>query len=340
MSFQFKSLKQILDVFIWKEPLWATEISEKIWKSNVIVHKYLKELVTLWKIKKVWSWPVTKYKLVFKTNDKKLSDKKTRKIDINISFSDRKLLDDIFLKFSPDWAILKWFDWIKIWCEERALNGEDKIKAYINIYKHIQKLQDTCWLIDAKSAFWKDFDDVYLDNVYYADQYKWMDFWRWKLAELAFYWKQSQNKTLINETIDEVIYKLECLVRKNNYDAIGIVPWSIERKNQLLKILKNKLKNLFIPFVKIIKYYSSWIPIPQKTLKTREQRILNAKNTIFIDDRNISNYKKILLIDDFVWSWSTLNETAKKLKEQWVETVDWLAFVGNLNLSYEVINEI
>jgi predicted amidophosphoribosyltransferase len=167
-----------------------------------------------------------------------------------------------------------------------------------------------------------------------------MDFWRWKLAELAFYWKQSQNKTLINETIDEVIYKLECLVRKNNYDAIGIVPWSIERKNQLLKILKNKLKNLLIPFVKIIKYYSSWIPIPQKTLKTREQRILNAKNTIFIDDRNISNYKKILLIDDFVWSWSTLNETAKKLKEQWVETVDWLAFVGNLNLSYEVINEI
>jgi predicted amidophosphoribosyltransferase len=46
------------------------------------------------------------------------------------------------------------------------------------------------------------------------------------------------------------------------------------------------------------------------------------------------------LIDDFVWSGSTLNETAKKLKEEWVLIVDWFAFVWNLNLKYEVINEV
>jgi adenine/guanine phosphoribosyltransferase-like PRPP-binding protein len=55
-----------------------------------------------------------------------------------------------------------------------------------------------------------------------------------------------------------------------------------------------------LPFVNIIKYYPNNIPIPQKTLKTREQRIQNAKNTIFVDDKNISKYNKVLLIDDFV----------------------------------------
>jgi hypothetical protein len=48
----------------------------------------------------------------------------------------------------------------------------------------------------------------------------------------------------------------------------------------------------------------------------------------------------VLLIDDFVWSWATLNETAKKLKYEWIKEVYWFAFVGNLDLSYEVINEI
>jgi len=75
----------------------------------------------------------------------------------------------------------------------RSLKPEEKIISYINIYKHIQTLQDKCGLIDAKKAFGKDFNEVYVDKVYYADQYKWMEFGRGKLAEMTFYGKQSQN---------------------------------------------------------------------------------------------------------------------------------------------------
>ncbi len=127
-----------------------------------------------------------------------------------------------------------------------------------------------------------------------------MDFGRGKLAEMTFYGKQSQNKTLILESIDEVYYKIECLLQRGAYSAIAITPWSIERKNQFLKILKNKLIPLGVPFVQMVKYYPNSIAIPQKTLKTREQRILNAKNTIFVDDSEIEKYEKVLLIDDFV----------------------------------------
>ncbi|MDP2103609.1 MAG: phosphoribosyltransferase family protein, partial [Candidatus Gracilibacteria bacterium] len=213
-------------------------------------------------------------------------------------------------------------------------------QSYLNIHKHIAKIQNECGLIDAKMAFGQDTEEVYLDDIYYADQYKWMDFGRGKLAEMTFYGKQSQNKMLISESIDEIIGKIECLIGKEKYTAIAITPWSIDRKNQLLKILKSRLKDLGLPFVSIIKYYPSGIPIPQKSLKTREQRIQNARNTIFVDDKNIAHYNAILLIDDFVGSGSTLNETAKKLKQLGVKKVDGFAFVGNLNLSYDVINEI
>ena len=235
---------------------------------------------------------------------------------------------------------MKGFPGIKKWCISRNLNIEEKTKNYVSIYDHIEKLQNTCWLNEVKNTFWKHFENVYLDNIFYADRYNWMEFERWKLAEMTFYAKQSQNKDLINESIDEIILKLECIIRKWWFDSIAITPWSIDRKNQLLHFLKIRLVFLWLPFINVIKYYPNNIAIPQKSLKTREQRIKNAKNTIFIDDKNIKKYKKVFLIDDFVWSGSTLNETVAKLKQEWVTEVFWFAFVWNMNLEYEVINEV
>jgi hypothetical protein len=40
-----------------------------------------------------------------------------------------------------------------------------------------------------------------------------MEFGRGKLAEVAFYAKQSQNKPLIKETLDLVLPKLLCLIQ-------------------------------------------------------------------------------------------------------------------------------
>ncbi|MCK9273327.1 hypothetical protein M0P65_07345 [Candidatus Gracilibacteria bacterium] len=340
MTYLFASLQKILDVFDLKKELGATEISEITGKSTVIIHKYLKELIEQGKLKKVGVGPKTKY---IKTiiEEEAISKIKEIKLDkLHLNFSDKKIIDEIFLKFSPSGEILKGLDGIKKWCYERNLDVEQKVQSYLDIYNHIIKIQNGCGLIDATQAFKKDVEKSYLDEIYYADQYKRMDFGRGKLAEITFYGKQSQNKALISQSIDEIIGKLECLIGKEKYSSIAIVPWSIDRKNQLLKILKNKLKYIGVPFVNIIKYYPNGISIPQKSLKTREQRIQNARNTIFVDEKNIGNYDTVLLIDDFVGSGSTLNETAKKLKQLGVKKVDGFAFVGNLNLSYDIINEI
>ncbi|NDK08059.1 hypothetical protein EOM39_02315 [Candidatus Gracilibacteria bacterium] len=342
MKYHFKSLKQILDVFETNEIIGATEISIKLGKSRTIIHKYLKELVKQKKLKKVGNGPLTKYKIVnteLSTNNS-LESNNTLNSDFLPDYKTTKTLEDIFYKFTPEGRILIGFNGLKEWCSERNLDVEEKVVNYISIYNHIQSLQDDCGLLKAKDTFGKHFEKVYLDNVYYADQYKRMEFGRGKLAEMTFYAKTSQNKELINQSINEIILKLECFIKKEKFDAIAITPWSIDRKNQLLQFLKNELKGLQIPFVNVIKYYANNIAIPQKSLKTREQRIQNARNTIFVDDKNIGKYKKVLLIDDFVGSGSTLNETASKLKKEGVNIVYGFAFVGNLNLEYEVINEV
>lgn len=341
MKYRFKSLKQILDLFNSQESLWVTEIALKLGKSNVIVHKYLKELVLQNKLERISNWPKTKYKLTFQNQNILNNNLDWLNIqNYSPDYKTQKILQEIFFKFSPEWNILKWFDGIKSWCTERWFDIEAKVKNYISIYNYIQTLEDSCWLLDASWVFWKHFENIYLDKVYYADQYKRMEFWRWKLAEMTFYAKQSQNKELIMQSIEEIDFKLKCIIRKEKFDAIAIVPWSIDRKNQLLHFLKNDLKDLKLPFINIIKYYPNNIAIPQKSLKTREQRLHNALNTIFIDDENIKKYSKVLLIDDFVWSGSTLNETAKKIKQEWIKEVFWFAFVWNLNLEYEIINEV
>lgn len=74
-------------------------------------------------------------------------------------------------------------------------------------------------------------------------------------------------------------------------------------------------------------------------MKRPEDRIRNAKNTIFIREEAI-HYNTVLLIDDFVGSDVTLNETAIKLKTAWVKKIIGFAFFGNLDLKYEVINEM
>lgn len=337
MNYSFKVYKEVLDIFYDKDIIWATEISNILWISRVIVHKVLKQLTEEKKIEKIWKWAHTRYKsLVF------VWEKKEKDIDTNIiiDFKTKKLLDEIFYKFDSDWKILKWFSWFKTWVLNRNIDLQKSINSYLKIYNYLEWLENNCWLLDATDIFNKKFEKNYMKKVFYAWEYNFMEFWRSKLAEMTFYAKQSQNKNLINVSIDEIFYKLECLIKTEKIDWIAIIPWSIDRKNQLLWILKERMSLFNIPYVNIIKYYPNNIPIPQKSIKSKSWRIINAQNTIYVHDKNLKNYSKILLIDDFVWSWATLNITAQKLCESWVNEIIWFSFVWSLDLTYEVINEI
>jgi biotin operon repressor len=341
------SLQQITDLFITSDQqLSIAQMARTTGLSERIIHKYIKALVEKGILMKIGSAPRTSYQLSSQAaallpirDDKGVRDDNGIREE-TLNYTTITLLDQYFLKFDADGTELKGYQGFVTWCQQRKLNIQDKADSYIKIIKHIDQIRNDCGLLDATQAFSKHVDHMNLDLVYYADQYKWMDFGRGKLAELTFYAKQSQNRKLITQSIELYKNKLEYLIRQENFDAIAFVPASITRQYQLLTMIDYALQDNDLPRIKIEKFYRSAVKIPQKSLKMREQRIKNAQQTIYVRDPQIKNYHKVLLIDDFVGSGSTLNETACKLKAEGVTEVIGFAIVGNMDLSYEVINEV
>ncbi len=336
--YKVTSLQYVLDCFQKKPVWWITEMSDYLWKDRSLIHRYVKVLVEQWKLKKQWSWPTTRYTLV-EHIDLPLQQKKL--VDLDISYEDTVILDTWFYKFAPTWEVLTWEEGFISRCEQRNLNPQQKYTQYIALAQYIQEQKNECGLLNVTAWFREHIVWWALDELYYADQYKWMEFGRWKIAELTFYAKDTQNRKLITKAIWLILRQLSCLIKTTDIDAIAFAPHSKKRDVQLLKELEKEIDRGEIPLIQLVKYAPHGIIVAQKSLKTRAQRIQNAKETILIASQwDLSQYNKVLLIDDFVWSWATLNETAKKLKKAGITHVIWFAFVGNANLSYDVINEI
>jgi predicted amidophosphoribosyltransferase len=121
-------------------------------------------------------------------------------------------------------------------------------------------------------------------------------------------------------------------------DAVAFIPPTVPRKKQIMKELK-KFLNLSLPEVQIEKIKTG-ISVQQKSLKDLNDRIYNAEHTMVVISKIKKPYKKLLIIDDFTGSGSTLNEMAKKCKEQGVATkVIGLTLTGSIN-GFDVLKEI
>jgi predicted amidophosphoribosyltransferase len=104
-----------------------------------------------------------------------------------------------------------------------------------------------------------------------------------------------------------------------------------------MKELENNLK-LNLNKVKIVKVKSD-IAVPQKTLNKLDDRIKNAEQTFFIDEKR--QYDNILIIDDAVGSGATLNIIAEKIKKAKINKgkVIGLAITGSYK-GFDIINEV
>jgi len=110
------------------------------------------------------------------------------------------------------------------------------------------------------------------------------------------------------------------------------------RKVHFLELVA-ELLDPSIPCISLVKNSPGKILIPLQSMRRPEERIQNAKNTIFIRGGDI-DYNTVLLIDDFVGSGPTLHEIAMKLKTASAKKIIDFSFFGNLDIKYEVINEM
>ena len=309
------SVKNLLDAF---------DINQNM------MHRHLKDLIKQWKIQKTGKTPKVFYMI------SKLLEQENNN---SLEYEDIEFLDNNYYSYSSDGRLMKWYSWFENRCIMRNMDIHKQFEIYKWIITYIKSLKDKDWIIDWMSNLSDKLGNIYIDKLWYIDAYQVWHFGRSKLGSIAFYAKQSKNQDLIDQVINIIKIPIKKYIKQNSINAICYVPPSIDRHPQLMTEIKKWL-NLDLPEIEFQKLFPNNVIIPQKSLKSMDQRIQNATNTLFLMP-NQKHYQNVLIIDDFMWSGATINICASKLKKYNIaDKIFAISLLGNIDTKYEVINEI
>ena len=256
----------------------------------------------------------------------------------NIAKAVFQILKDNFYIVSPVGNVSYGYSAFVEWCDKRKIDKTKSVGEYVNIVNKYKKNVDLkTGLIDATKKIKDSFMDAVVKKMYYVDFYSYEIFGRTKLGQLMMYAKKSQNEQLSIEIIKMVGDRVTSFIKKERFDAVCYVPPTESRSIQFMRVLEREL-SLQMPKIEVAKIKTS-ITVPQKTLSKIEDRIINARETMFIKTEGVK-YKKVLIIDDAVGSGATFNEIAKKIYQKNIcKNIYTLGIVGSPN-GFEVIKDV
>jgi DNA-binding transcriptional ArsR family regulator/anti-anti-sigma regulatory factor len=313
------------------------ELVEYLGITDRAVRKQLKSLLEKGVITKLGKAPRAYYSITILGID--VEDyTKIKDLIRNIEISNQKegLIEREFYYISPRGEVHQGLEGFMYWCQERKLDYSKTAQRYIDTYLKYHSFEKG-GLINGLSKLKSSFDEVALDELFYIDFYSVEIFGKTKLGQMLLFAKQSQNRALINGITVQIKPVITKLIKDYKIDGVGFIPPTVKRELQLMKQLEKQL-NLNSRIVSIRKIKTP-IAVPQKTLNKIEDRIINARETLKVDDTG--KYGNILLIDDAVGSGSTLNETAKKIKQRGIceGKLIGLAITGSFK-GFDVISEV
>ncbi|MBL7159903.1 hypothetical protein ISS85_05480 [Candidatus Microgenomates bacterium] len=299
--------------------------------SRQLIHRHLSKLLKNNFIIKSGKPPLVFYEI---------KTRKEKSVASDISITSKEYIDSRYFWVSPTGNILSGFKGFEAWVE--SIKQINQLGFLADEYVKTRKKADAYFgsngLINATKKIDKTLASRFINKVFYLDFYSLPKYGKTRLGQLVLYGKQAQKSSLIKIISQEIQPKIKEIVNQYKINAIGFIPATIPRQIQFLKELEKTLK-INLPKIDFVKAYRGEIPVAQKTLSKLEQRIENAKSTIFIKDASIK-YENVLLIDDAVGSGASLNETAKKIKEEGVaKKVIGFAIVGSYK-GFDVIREV
>jgi biotin operon repressor/hypoxanthine-guanine phosphoribosyltransferase len=304
----------------------VNDLTEHLEISRQAVHRQISRLQEEGLIYKIGRPPKVFYLI---------SEEKITKEDNTVDEKTKKIIDENFLDITASGQRQEGFEGFINWCLKRKDPLEKTTKEYVETLKKYKPYKKD-GLINGMHKIKATFPDTVVDKLFYLDFYSIERFGKTKLGQLLLYAKQSQNRGLIKELVDQIRPQIEELIKKYQIEAVGFIPPTVKREVQLMRELERQL-NLTNPKVSLVKVKTPVI-VPQKTLNKLEDRIENAKRTIMVDETK--KFKVVLLIDDALGSGATINETAKKIKnQQLAETVIGLAITGSFS-GFEIISEV
>jgi len=321
------SYEKIIKYLEEHESATAKELGDFLGITKQALFRHLKKMIGNKELTKTGTPP----KVFYSINKEKMAAVVKFKPEIE------KVLKDNYLIITPSGEIKEGADGFVYWCKRNDLDPIKTSLEYIKTLDKYNKYRLKSGIIDGISKMKSTFPKVYLDKLFYIDFYSIERFGKTKLGQLLLYAKQSQNKPMMKTISMLMKDKAIKIIDKCKIDGIGFIPPTVKREVQLMREIENNL-NLQYRKVNLTKIKTE-VVVPQKTLSKLEDRVENASNSIFIQDRNI--YNNILLIDDAVGSGATLNEVAKKIKNSGIckGKIIGLAIAGSFK-GFDVISEV
>ncbi len=301
------------------------------------VHRQLKKLVEQGKLQKIGKPPLVFYLL--KPNIQTATIIGSASI---LSASTVGYINKNYLYITPQGVMLYGMEGFTTWV--KSIKEDMRIaplsEEYMQIHSKAEASRSPEGWIDATQKLSSTFSDNAITKLFYGDFYSIPKFGKTRLGNMVLYSKQSQNRELIDKAVDEVKSIIERIISIYNIDTIAFAPPSLPRKLQFMQEFADKL-NINLPKIQLVKSYKGDIIVAQKSLTGLEERIANARETIFLKSLLPLGTQNILLIDDAVGSGATLNETAKKLHPGNLtkKTIIGFAIVGSIK-GFEVISEV
>ncbi len=310
----------------------GSELVDYLTITDRAVRKQLKTLLDNGTVVKAGKPPRVYYSINRETSTANKGMDRTKSID-KIT---QQTIKDKFLYITPRGLMLEGLDGFNIWCQERQIDPVKTASTYQKTMNKYLKYREQD-LIDGMYKMKSSFEAIALDEVFYIDFYAIEIFGKTKLGQLLLVAKQSQNRKLINEIADIIEPSVLKIIREYSIDGVGFIPPTVKRELQLIRQVQKRL-NLDTRKL-VINKVKTPVAVPQKTLNKIEDRITNAMETIVVEGNE--SYGNILLIDDAVGSGSTLNETAKKIRQKGLckGKIIGLAITGSFK-GFEVISEV
>ncbi len=301
------------------------------------VHRQLKKLVEQGTLQKVGKPPLVFYILAPKNQTENILGKASILGRNTVDYIDKN-----YLYITPQGELLYGLEGFKQWA--KSIKEESRLvplsEEYVKMHTQAEVSRSSEGWIDATHKIKTTFFENAITKLFYGDFYSIPKFGKTKLGNLVLYSKQSQNRELIDKAVEEVKPIIDQIIAMYNIDTIAFAPPSLPRKLQFMQEFADRL-NINLPKIHLVKLYKGNIIVAQKSLAGLEERITNARDTIYLKSQVPINARNILLIDDAVGSGATLNEIAKKLQASNTnkKTIIGFAIVGSVK-GFEVIREI
>ncbi len=217
-------------------------------------------------------------------------------------------------------------DGFRLWSQQglKKMSFEEKIALYADRISVMQSNRKGFFFdLTGKLQKVKDVgEDVYLKELASLSLRTLQDFGRTKMGVYMDVVKGIGTSTaavmdIMDMILDFSVPLIIAYAKKHQVNAVGFISPTRKRQNQIMTFLEKRFRKGPLRVAAVdIKKIRGPIFREQKTIRDLRDRIHNANRTFQISPySHVHNYKRILLVDDFVGSGTTLNQVAKMLRQ-------------------------